>query len=169
MQALSIEERCHRVLPFLVKAGWVRAPEDAATREFVLRLVAAAGDRIKIAGDVLDYDEFFLADEELSWDETAFGKRVLAPGARELLVAYADSLETLAEDADASAHEAHMRTFLEERGLKLGALIHAVRVAVSGKAVGFGMFEILELLGTARCIRRIRRCLDHAAAQEEGA
>ena len=30
--------------------------------------------------------------------------------------------------------------------IKIGQLIHALRVATTGKAVGFGMFEILEIL-----------------------
>jgi len=34
-----------------------------------------------------------------------------------------------------------------------------VRVAVTGKAVGFGMFETLEILGRERCLARIERAL----------
>jgi glutamyl-tRNA synthetase len=52
-----------------------------------------------------------------------------------------------------------MRDFIEERGVKLGQLIHAVRVAVTGKAVGFGLFEILEILGRERALARIDRAL----------
>jgi hypothetical protein len=32
-------------------------------------------------------------------------------------------------------------------------------VAVSGKAVGFGLFETLAILGRERCVRRIERVL----------
>jgi glutamyl-tRNA synthetase len=38
-------------------------------------------------------------------------------------------------------------------------LIHALRVAVTGKAVGAGMFETLVLLGRDRCLNRIDRAL----------
>ena len=50
-----------------------------------------------------------------------------------------------------------MRVFVEEREIGLGRIIHAVRVAVTGKGVGFGMFEILEILGRERCLARIDR------------
>ena len=40
------------------------------------RIAAAAGDRIKTAGDILDYDEFFCDDEQLVYDEKAFDKRL---------------------------------------------------------------------------------------------
>ena len=38
-------------------------------------------------------------------------------------------------------------------------MIHALRVAVTGKAVGFGMFETLAILGRERCLARIDRAL----------
>jgi glutamyl/glutaminyl-tRNA synthetase len=44
---------------------------------------------------------------------------------------------------------------VEEQGIKIGQIIHALRVAVTGKAVGFGMFETLELLGKSCVLRRI--------------
>ena len=45
-------------------------------------------------------------------------------------------------------------------------MIHALRVAVTGKAVGFGMFEILEILGRDSCLARIDRALRLAGAVE---
>ena len=51
------------------------------------------------------------------------------------------------------------------RGLKLNDIIHAVRVAVSGKAVGPGMFECLELLGKDRCERRIELAIARAQGE----
>ena len=52
-----------------------------------------------------------------------------------------------------------LKAFIEERGVKIGQLIHALRVAVTGKAVGFGMFETLTLIGRERCLARIDRAL----------
>ena len=52
-----------------------------------------------------------------------------------------------------------MRRFVESEGVKIGQIIHALRVAVTGKAIGFGMFEILEILGRERSLARIDRAL----------
>ena len=49
--------------------------------------------------------------------------------------------------------------FVEAQGIKLGEIIHAVRVAATGKAVGFGMFETLAILGRDRTLARIDRAL----------
>ena len=43
--------------------------------------------------------------------------------------------------------------------IKIGQIIHALRVAVTGKGVGFGMFETLEVLGKDSCLKRIDRTL----------
>ena len=41
--------------------------------------------------------------------------------------------------------------------------MHAVRVAVTGKAVGFGLFDTLAILGRERCLARIDRAFELAA------
>lgn len=159
MAELSVERRAALALPFLVKAGWL--PESPGSDELgrVLAIVQAAGDRLKIAGDVLDYAEFFVADEALEYDEKAVEKRLRKPPeALELLSRYRAVLAA-SEPFGAEALEASMKTFAEEAGIKLGQIIHAVRVAVTGKAVGFGMFETLEILGRERCLARIDRIL----------
>ncbi len=123
-------------------------------------IVAAAAERIKVAGDILDYDELFVADEALAYDEKAFDKRIRsAPGAVELLAALRAEIATLPADAafDAGAVENLLNGFVAARGLALGAIVHAVRVAVAGKPVGFGLFDILALLGRERVLARLAR------------
>ena len=44
--------------------------------------------------------------------------------------------------------------------IKPGDLIHAVRVAVTGKSTGPGLFECLGLLGRQRSLNRIDRALE---------
>ena len=41
--------------------------------------------------------------------------------------------------------------------LSHGQIIHALRLAVTGKAAGFGLFESLEILGKPQCLTRIER------------
>jgi glutamyl-tRNA synthetase len=47
----------------------------------------------------------------------------------------------------------------------MGDIVHAVRVAVTGKAVGFGLFDTLAILGRERCLARIHRALEMAAEE----
>src|SRR6266852_5107483 len=79
MQALPIEARVDRMLPYLRRAGLVAEPIPEAVRALLSRVLRAAGDRIKVAGDILDYDFFFVADHRLRYDEAAFEKRIRKP------------------------------------------------------------------------------------------
>ena len=47
--------------------------------------------------------------------------------------------------------------FVDIRRNQAGRPIHALRVAVTGKSTGPGLFECLGLLGRQRCLARIDR------------
>ncbi len=159
MQQLPLDRKLEMVLPFLVKAKLIVEPVDDGVREKVRQIVQAAGDRIKIAGDILDYADFFTADELLPIDDKAFDKRIRKPEkARILLAACRDSLAT-ASRFDVAAVEQQVAAFVQAQGIELGDIIHALRVAVTGKGVGFGLYETLAILGKQPCLARIERAL----------
>ncbi|MCF6238908.1 MAG: glutamate--tRNA ligase, partial [Candidatus Marinimicrobia bacterium] len=122
------------------------------------------------AGDILDYQEFFLTDEAIEYEEKAFRKRLVnANTQRELLKKLR---KPLAETPEYSAHaiEALLRSFVEQEETGLGMIVHALRVALTGKAVGFGLFEILAILGKQSCLTRIDRAIklaEEAASSNE--
>ena len=158
MQALSVEARVTRVLPFLERVGLIDAPSTDDQRTRVRQVVKAAGERIKVAGDILAYPEFFQADGEVAYDQRAFDKRVRAVGAESLLRRFRDSLSAT-EPFDADTLDLAMHAFVEAEGIVIGQIIHAVRIAVTGRAVGFGLFEGLAILGRDACVARIDRAL----------
>jgi glutamyl-tRNA synthetase len=43
--------------------------------------------------------------------------------------------------------------------VKVGDLVHAVRVAVTGKTVGPGLYDCLAILGRERSLTRLERAL----------
>ena len=53
----------------------------------------------------------------------------------------------------------------ESGGVKAGALIHATRVAVTGRAVSPGLFEVLALLGRDRVVERLVALERYLASQ----
>ena len=159
MHRLPIDAKVALCLPYLRDAGLVAEVESAEVREYVGRIVAAADDRVKMASDILAFDDFFVADERLEYEPRAWEKRIAGDApARELLRAYRDELARL-DPFTAAPSEESLKAFVAARGVKLNQIIHALRVAVTGKGVGFGMFETLELLGQSRCLARIDRAL----------
>src|SRR5262249_32806769 len=125
----------------------------------VTAIVQAAGERIKTAGDILDYRDLFIADAELVYDDKAFDKRLRKPpGAKALLAKFRGRLAE-APQFDAASLEKLMIDFVAAEGIQLADIVHAVRVAVTGKGVGFGLFETLAILGREKSVARIDRAL----------
>jgi glutamyl-tRNA synthetase len=56
--------------------------------------------------------------------------------------------------------EEALRILAEQLGVGAGKLIHPTRLALSGKVVGPGLFEMMELLGKDRVVRRLRTAVD---------
>jgi len=160
MRSLPAERKAAAALPYLQRAGLVPAPAPAAAAARLLRVVEAAGDRIKVAGDILDYGDFFTPDDRLVYDEKAFDKRIRsADGAAGRLARFAERLRC-AGSFDADSLERLLQEFVQSEGITMSQIVHAVRVATTGKAVGFGLFEALEILGRESCLERVENALE---------
>jgi glutamyl-tRNA synthetase len=158
MDRVPPEEKAFLVDPYLRQAGLLEDVYPCQVAAVIEPIVRAAGDRITTAGDILDYTDFFLPDDQIPYDEKALNKRLRAEGAAELLARLKDRLVAV-EPFEAGPIETALKQFVEDEGIKIGQIIHAIRVAVTGKAVGFGLFETLEILGRQRCTARIERAL----------
>jgi glutamyl-tRNA synthetase len=159
MNQLPVDAKVAGCLPYLQQTNLVPDPADEASVSVVGQVVAAMGDRLKVFSDILDYKEFFVADEHLACDEKAFKQRLIdateAPG---LLKAVRDQL-AVAEPFDALRLDALVHAFVESNGIKIGQIVHALRIATTGRAVGIGLFDALAILGRDRCLARIDRAL----------
>ncbi|MHB8973668.1 MAG: glutamate--tRNA ligase [Pirellulaceae bacterium] len=159
MMALSVERKTELMLPFAQQVGWVPSPSNPAADARLRQVALAAGDRIKTAGDILDYPEYFCTADQLAFDAKDFDKRIRPAPVEALLRRLREQLATV-EPFDAVGTEAAVKLFLQQEGLKIGDVIHALRVAVTGKAVGLGMFDALEILGRDQVLDRIDRALE---------
>jgi glutamyl-tRNA synthetase len=151
MNLVPLDRKVEMTRPYLQQAG-LRSDKLA-------EVVQAAADRIKVAGDILDYAAFFVSAEQLSYDDAAFDKRIRTPAeAPSLLKKFAGKLESLGS-FDPPVIEQALQEFVQAEGIGHAQIIHALRIAVTGKAVGFGLFESLAILGKEECLIRIQRAL----------
>ncbi|MCL2349401.1 MAG: glutamate--tRNA ligase [Planctomycetaceae bacterium] len=160
MQQKTIDEKYALCLPFLQKAKYVgevaHARPCGCTETYIKSVITAAGDRIKLAGDILDFDEFFVADDQLQYDEAAFEKRLTNDSvAVQLLGEFRERL-AVQEPFTAESLDRLLHTFVEEKQIKINQIIHALRIAVTGKSTGVGMFEALAILGKTSAERRVQ-------------
>ena len=164
MNDLPRKQKVAKCVDFLQRAGMIADPPSCDVADYVGQIVDAAGDRITVFGDVLEFDDFFTPDAELVYDDKAFEKRITnAADAVELLTGFREQLAT-AEAFDAESLDKLLHAYVEARGIKIGQIIHALRVAVTGKGVGFGMFETLAILGRERVLARMDATLQKAGA-----
>lgn len=155
MGQLSLEDKVAGCRPYLQAADM----DQRSTGIDLGRVITAVGDRLKLFSDILEYPEYFTADDAFAYDEKDFDKRVRkAPDSIGHLAAFRDILARV-EPFDAPTLDAALHEFVQSRAIKMGDIIHALRIAVTGKAVGPGMFDCLSLLGRERCLARIDRTL----------
>jgi len=150
---LSPDDLGRRVEPLLLDAGlW--NPELAGTRrDWFLKLLELVRPRVKRMGQFVDELRPFLVDS-VDYDPAAVTKYLQRPGIAPALASLIEALTTSAFDQQAL--EAVVRQTAEASSLKGAALIHATRVAIVGKAISPGLFEVMELLGQQRTISRLR-------------
>ncbi len=166
----SLEEKVALCLPYLERAGMVGSSAAVGqtflsaeeARPFVARLITALGPRLKLLSDILGYEEYFVANQALTYDEKGFQKRVrddaqAVPLLSDVLGLLQSTPEFTAAELDPAIH-----AWIDSRGMQMGQLVHALRLALTGKTVGPGLFEILELLGRERSIARIERAIARA-------
>jgi glutamyl/glutaminyl-tRNA synthetase len=122
--------------------------------EFLLRLIELYQIRLKTLGDFVPMTDCFFRDD-YAVDEAGKKKFLDKPENIENLRILAGRLEGLAA-FNAASIEAACRELAEERGLKPAALIHPARMAVSGQTSGAGLFEMMELLGKEKVLKRLR-------------
>jgi len=60
-----------------------------------------------------------------------------------------------------------VKSLLDETGIKFKVLAQPMRVALTGKTVSPGIFEVLATLGTERAVGRLKRALAYMEQKSE--
>jgi glutamyl-tRNA synthetase len=150
---LPIDELARRVEPWLREAGlW---SDDLTSRgDWMNRLLELVRPRVKRLDQFAAELRPFLADS-VDFDQAAVAKHLAKPDITTAFTALPATLESL-EPFDTPTLETALRALAEAHGVKAAALIHATRVAVTGRSVSPGLFDVLQLLGRDRVISRLR-------------
>ena len=100
-----------------------------------------------------------LLTEAVIYEPDAVEKHLSSADLGSHIAALVDALDA-ATPFDEAQIEAAVRGTATGRGLKAGALIHATRVAVTGRTQSPGLFEVLAWLGRDRTRARLARLLE---------
>ncbi len=134
---------------------FVRAAGLPVTAEFPA-VAALVKDKVRLLGEVPEAVEFLLKDDFADEPE-ALAKVAGNPAAKGVLENLAAALRGLPALSDAEAAKNALKDTAAAAGVKPGALMFPLRVALSGRAHGPDLGEMMVLLGNARCAERINR------------
>lgn len=140
------------VIPALIEKGFIKP--DNFDRNYLISLVQLFQGRMNTLEDFCLWSDFFFLDE-YPIDPDAREKYLNRDFSREFLL-FSQRLQEL-EPFTVVRIEECFRSLVEESGLKSRELIHPVRVALTGKTIGPGLFEIIFHLGKERVAQRLAR------------
>lgn len=150
---MDIDSRTKAVIPFLQEAGLIGYDISAEKYEWLKHIVIAVGDRLKTLAQIGNYAGFFFVDK-VGYDDDAVKKHLKKDGIIEALNGLKHSFQNV-DSFDGTALENAIKSYAESKGLNAGKLIQPLRVALTGKSVGPGIFETFVLLGKEKVIQRL--------------
>jgi len=150
---LEAPELLRRIEPMLREQGLWRDTLTTSDAGWIASVLDLLKPRVKKLDQLVDDLRPFLV-EHVQIDPSAAAKH-LTPMTKEVLAALAAEFQQTPPTWDAASIEPMLRAAAERSGLKAAALIHATRVAVTGRAVSAGLFEVVALLGRERVVARL--------------
>ena len=114
-------------------------------------LVQQVQPRTKFLND-LETSCTYLETDDYPFDEKAVAKRLAKDGVKATVLDLVDRFSKVA-DWTAPNLEAVVKELSQGQGM--GPWVHPIRVAVSGRGEGIGLFEMLQLLGREKTLARL--------------
>lgn len=149
----KIDDYARMVLPFLAELG-ISSPDENR----LLQAIPTVRDRARSLKDAAYAMTFFFEDPV--FDEKAkrrFLTRETAPRLEDLL-----TLLSRQDDWREQALEERVTAYLDENGLKMKDIAQPARVALSGRSVSPGIYEVLAVLGQEESLERLRHAISIA-------
>ena len=134
--------------------------QDTAAFERLLELLRPRAKRLT---DFVDQGRPLVVDE-VEYEPAAVDKHLSASDLAGHITALVEALAQTTPFNEAEV-ETVVRGTAAARGVKAGALIHATRVAVTGRTASPGLFEVLAWLGPERTCARLNRLLEFLATR----
>ena len=158
LSELPLEKILPEAEGFFIKDGLCDAAWIAAHRDYFAKLVDTVRVRVKTLQEVADASTYFFKDVT-AYDEKGVAKH-FKPEAIALLEKCIAAIEA-DEVYDLASTEAAYNKIAEENGLSLGKVIHPTRLALTGRTVSPGMFDVMVLLGKERTLDRMHKAIEY--------
>ena len=140
-------------LAILIKPSLAPDLLSKFSEEYLLNVIGLLKQRIAFPQEFAEKSLYFFQDP-VSYDEGGI-KKSWEKESNDLLRQLADRFERVSDFSHGALDE-ELRKLSEELQIKPSKLIHPTRLAVSGRTIGPGLFEMMEVLGKETTVRRLR-------------
>ena len=158
IRACSPERLLELCLPWLIESGYLSNPPTEDQKALAMKVMPLITDRMKLLSECADYSSFFFTAPNEP-DEKGRRKWLSGDEALPRLKLIIEAFEAHSDELTIENAEAITNAIAEQSGGNRGPVIHTLRIAVTGRTVGPGLFETLEVLGRDRVIERLKRAL----------
>ena len=155
LKTLDIEYVTESTIPFMREIGIDVNGVDMDKLKSIVNLVR---EKVWKLTEIAEGSRFFF-EKPFEYEEKGVEKHFRKEGADKLLNGIMEKLKVL-DSFDKTAIETAYRSYAEELGIKAGELIHPTRIALTGKTVSPGLFEIMEIIGKDECVERINKVIE---------
>jgi glutamyl-tRNA synthetase len=152
-----------QAIPFLQQRGLVPDDVSPEQREYITRVVEIVRTRVKTLAEIADASDYFFSDD-FTYEEKGVRKHFSKSGVDRLLSAAAQRLEPL-EPYETRVLEDAYRDLSTKLGVSAGEIIHPTRLALSGRTMGPGLFELMAVLGKKKTLQRLERAVQFIRQQ----
>ncbi len=132
--------------------------------DYVRGALATCAGKVRTFAELPAYCSFYFRDD-FEYDTPAAAKHFI-PANRQILTILREAFDE-AEDFHAAALEARFKTIAASMQIKVGALVHPTRLAMTGTTAGPSLYHLLEVLGKERVLARMDRALQQIALADE--
>ncbi len=149
------EELAGYVMPFLLKGGIIQEGQSI-DMGWLSKAIDTLKERSRSLLELAHSLRYYIA-EDIEFDPKAkekFLNEKSLPYFRTIL----DRLRAL-DRFEAAEIEKVFMGIIEKQGIKLGQIAQPVRVAVTGNSVSPGIFEVIEIVGKDKTLRRLERAI----------
>lgn len=132
-------------------------PFPLPEKEYLEKVVELFKKRVNRLSDFIDWAQFCFSDE-YEYNEEA--KKILERDYTKEINALIEAFRPI-DDFKTIVLEEAFRRLTDSLGIKVKELVHPVRVALTGRKVGPGLFESMEVLGKEKVLARLERLLKY--------
>lgn len=143
------------VIPFLVKEGVINEGQTPDVA-WLSKAVGTLKERSKTMVELANSLRYYIV-EEVEYNEKA-KEKFLNEKSRDLLAALKEALSALPEFSHQELEQI-FKSLVEKHSVKMKDLAQPVRVAMTGGTESPGIFEVLEVLGKEKTVRRLERAI----------